>query len=534
MLSALPVRSKLLLPALLTGALAVVAVVVSVALSRAAMDELERVERVHGPAVSAWQGIQDQLEQVQRRLQVAAGARDLAGLEEADQRWSALLRQVAATSGRELAPPDASALTDDLENWYGTGRDATRRLILGESSELLLQNLRDMASLHRALVDRVADERARAAAAVAGGFEATRSLQARALWAGAGLLLLAVLASAALAWWIAAGVSRPLEALHRAALRIADGDLTVPVEVTTRDEVGALAESFLAMVTRLRGIVGTLRTSSAELAGAAADLERLTRAQSSLLERQAAGVVETSSTTRQLEQSSAGAAQRAAAVLDVARRAAALGERGEESARRSATGIERIRDAVGRIVTQNTQLLEQARAVGEIVETVKDFATQSHVLSLNASIEAIRAGEAGKGFGVVAAEVRGLAEQSGQAATRIGRMVEEILGAIQGTLDLTERSRQGMEGSLDAIRASGQSLTEIGAIVKEASEAAQQFATVVQQQSGGVGQVAAAMRALNAGMDETVARIQGLEEAAVHLLQTSGRISGLVQGLKVE
>jgi methyl-accepting chemotaxis protein len=530
MLAALKFRHKLILPAGTMVVFTLVAVAVAAGLTRAATEELTRVERIHAPAVAAWNGLGDLLARAQRRLQDAAAAQDPAGLREADQLWAELRRDAAGMAGTE----GNAHLVDDLEDWYGLARDATHRLILGESSDLLTANLADMAARHRALTARVAENAARARAAMTAGFDATRTLQARSAWSAGGILLVAALASAALAWWIASSVSRPLEALHRASRRIAEGDLTVPIEVTTRDEVGALAESFLAMVTRLRGIIATLRRASGDLSGASADLEQLTAAQSALLERQATGVVETTSTTRQLEQSSSTAAARAGAVLEVARRAAELGERGEESARRSAAGIERIRDAVARIVTQNTELLEQARAVGEIVEAVKDFATQSHVLSLNASIEAVRAGEAGKGFGVVAAEVRALAEQSGQAATRIGRMVEEILGAIQGTLELTERSRQGMEGSLEAIRASGQSLTEIGAAVKETSEAALQIATVVQQQSGGVGQIASAMRDLNAGMDETVARIQGLEEAAAHLKETSGRISSLVQGLQVE
>ena len=165
---------------------------------------------------------------------------------------------------------------------------------------------------------------------------------------------------------------------------------------------------------------------------------------------------------------------------------------------------------------------------------MKDLATQSHVLSLNASIEAVRAGEAGKGFGVVAAEVRGLADQSGQAAARIGKLVQEIQSAIHATLDLTERSRLGVEESLDEIRASGQSLGAIGAIVKETSEAALQIATVVQQQSGGVGQIAGAMHDLDLGMVETLQRIQVMERAAAHLRETSAQIAATMAGFKIE
>ena len=163
-----------------------------------------------------------------------------------------------------------------------------------------------------------------------------------------------------------------------------------------------------------------------------------------------------------------------------------------------------------------------------IIETVKDLATRSHVLSLNASIEAVRAGEAGRGFAVVAAEVRALSEQSADAAAHIGKMVEASLEAIQSTLALTEASRQGMVGSLEEVRASGLRLGEIGAIVKETGDAAQEIARVVQQQSLGVGQIAGAMRELDGGMEETLERIQGLDRAAAHLQGTAARISQLV------
>jgi methyl-accepting chemotaxis protein len=366
------------------------------------------------------------------------------------------------------------------------------------------------------------------------GFDAARRLQARATVLGAGILLAAALFAAALSWWLAAGLSRPLEALERAARRISDGDLTVPVALGRGDEVGALATSFDTMTRRLREILTTLRDSAADLTRSAADLEQLTAAQTRLLERQATGVSQTTTTTRELDQASAVAATRAGEVLQVARRAAAASAAGQDSAQRSIAGIEQIQQAVSLIVSQGKLALDQARAVTEVVETVKDLATRSHVLSLNASIEAVRAGEAGRGFAVVAAEVRALSEQSGDAAARIGKLVGASLEAIQATLTLTEVSRRGMEGSLEEVRASGLRLGEIGAIVKETGDAAQQIASVVQQQSLGVGQIAGAMRELDAGMDETLARIQGLERAAASLQGTAARISQLVGGFRLD
>jgi methyl-accepting chemotaxis protein len=346
------------------------------------------------------------------------------------------------------------------------------------------------------------------------------------LWGGL-ILLAAAVFGALIAWFVSGATSRPVHTLSQAALRIAQGDLTQAIQVETQDEIGTLAQSFQQMVSRLRELVATLKAASEEMASAAEQLSDHTRAQSAMLERQASGVAETSSTTRELEQSSSVAASRAASVLEVARRAGEMSETGRAAAEESAGELRRIQGSVEGIVTQSTQLLDQARQVGEIVETVRDLATQSHVLSLNASIEAAKAGEAGKSFAVVAQEVRALAEQSGSGATRIGKMVEDILSAVQSTRDMTERGSQGMSGSLNRIRASGDSLREIGVVVRETSEAAMHIASAVQQQSTGITQIALAMRDLDKGMEETVGRIRALEVSAQQVAETATRISGV-------
>jgi methyl-accepting chemotaxis protein len=351
--------------------------------------------------------------------------------------------------------------------------------------------------------------------------------QSRSIWIGALILLTSAVLAAFVAWLVSGTTSRPIHNLSQAALRIAEGDLTQEVKIESEDEIGVLARSFGQMVARLRELVSTLKSASEEMATAAEQLSDHTRAQSAMLERQASGVAETSSTTRQLEQSSSVAASRAAAVLEVARRAAEMSDAGRTAAEESAGELSRIQGSVAGIVSHNAQLLEQARQVGDIVETVRDLATQSHVLSLNASIEAAKAGEAGRSFAVVAQEVRALAEQSGQGATRIGRMVEDILTAVQSTRDMTQRGSLGMAGSLDRIRASGESLREIGGIVRETSDAALHIASAVQQQSTGITQIAVAMRDLDKGMEETVGRIRALEMSAQLVAETATRISGV-------
>jgi methyl-accepting chemotaxis protein len=527
-------RHKMILPAGAVVLASLLAGAVTLALSSRASAELARVEREYLPALERLRELEDLLARLQRALQDAASPDDRGSLVEADGLRAELGRRIGAAQAAGLETRRGEALRAHLDEHVRLARAVAERQARGEKGEPIAAAALATSAREAALRAELAELTGRARAAVGGGFAEARRLQGYAALLGSLILLFSALAAAGLSWWLAAGLARPLEALHLASLRIAEGDLTVPIDASSGDEVGALAGAFLSMTARLRQIIATLRSSSTDLAGAAVELDRLTQAQAQVLERQASGIAQTSTTTRQLEQTSSMASSRATSVLEVARRAADFSLAGQDSAQQSVEGIRQIQDSVGRIVSQSTQLLDQARTVGEIVETVKDLATQSHVLSLNASIEAVRAGEAGKGFGVVAAEVRALAEQSGQAAARIGKMVQEILAAIQATLDLTERSRRGMEGSLDAIRASGQSLSQIGAIVKETSEAALQIATAVQQQANGVGQIAGAMRDLDSGMAETMSRVDGLAQAADHVRVTSGAISEIVSGFRLE
>ncbi len=532
-LSALPFRWKMLLPAGVAGLAMLLATGVALVMLSRATSQLNDVERRHYPALQLAESLESRVAALQRQLQDAASAEDAFAVEETDGLSAEILSSLDGAPAEVLAAADRDRLKGAIAEYHRLARDTTMRLVRKESGEALSEALRAMAARYNAIRAELSAETGRANSGFREGLESARSIQRIAALAFVLIVLGAAIGSATLGLWFSRSTSRPLEALTLAARRIAEGDLTIDVAVGSADEVGVLAESFRTMVERLRAIVTALKQASSDLAGMAKDLSENTKAQSALIERQANGVTETSVSTRELEQTANLAASRAASVLEVAKRAAQMSDAGRGAAERSAEGIRQIQGTVENIVQQSTRLLAQARQVGDIVETVRDLATQSHVLSLNASIEAARAGEAGKSFGVVAAEVRGLAEQSGQSATRIGKIVEDILSAIGTTLETTEKGGRGVEGSAAQIRSSGESLREIGGIVHETSDAALQIASAVQQQSSGIAQIATAMQDLGKGMDEAVARIQILERSATDLARTAGRISDVASGFRI-
>lgn len=533
LLRRLKYRQKLLAPAAVVVLAAVLATAVTLLLSARADGFFETVQRRDLPVLNLSHDLETLLFRIHRTLQDAASAQDPAQLVEADRLRETLLARLDAAAREGIGPEHLEGHRTEIERYFLVARGAAMHLAQGGSGEAISATLTEMSSRYRALQASISAHLADAERAMEDGIAQARALHRTSVFTGAILFLVGAGAAAAIAAWLARGMAAPLEALHRAVAGVAEGDLTQPLEYRSEDEVGELADAFRGMVDRLREMLSALRATSAELTGAADNLSDLTQAQTGLLETQAWNVARTTTTTRELERSAALASTRTEAVLAVARRASHVGEAGQSSATRSLEGIGQIRDSVRSIISRSTQLRDQTRQVGEVVETVKDLATRSHVLSLNASIEAQRAGEAGKGFAVVAAEMRALADQSGLAAAHIGKIVEDILAAIEATLRVTDASNRGMEGSMTQIRASGESLREIGAIVQETSEAAMQIAAAVTEQGHGIGQIAAAMRELNTGMEQTVSKIQEVEEAAANLKRTADRIGEIAHGFKV-
>jgi methyl-accepting chemotaxis protein len=545
----------MLIPAFVAVAATLVATGLTLGISGNAASRLRAVEEKDFPVLRFYQQMFDDLKEVHLLLKIVGESEDFTRITETDELHSGIANYIQGEGQLAVGKAESDKVLADFETYYqaahalaakrvqaelkkkaaiaGTKNDIHVHSNVTPEATAIATEIQEIDNAYKDLSDAFEQKKVEASRTMTSGMARARAVQFQSIVLGAFILLAAALLASAAAWLVAVRASRPLQTLSEAALRIAAGDLTQEVRVETADEVGILAGSFQRMVTRLRQLVGTLKDASQELALAAEQLSDHTRAQSAMLERQASGVAETSSTTRELEQTSSVAASRAASVLDVARRAADMSQAGQQAAERSAGELERIQVSVDSIVDQSSHLLEQARQVGDIVETVRDLATQSHVLSLNASIEAVKAGEAGKSFGVVAQEVRALAEQSGQSAATIGKMVEDILTAVQSTRETTERGSRGMAGSLGQIRASGDSLREIGTIVRETSDAALQIASAFQQQSTGIGQIATAMRDLNQGMEETIGRIRALELSSQHVAETATRISGIANEFTV-
>jgi methyl-accepting chemotaxis protein len=263
--------------------------------------------------------------------------------------------------------------------------------------------------------------------------------------------------------------------------------------------------------------VNAIATTSSEMAATIAQQERVTA-------QQAAAVNETTATMDELDASFRQSAEQAEVSATRAREALTLTEAGTSTVKQTLGGMSSLKGKVGGIAEQILRLSEQTGQIGNITNLVSELANQTNLLALNAAVEAARAGEHGKGFGVVATEIRKLADQSKKSAERINTLVLDIQNATNATVMATEEGTKTVDQSTRLTYQTVEVFDGLAAAITTVFESSRQTLLNVKQQVAAVRQVVEAMEAINIGSKETVGGIaqtrigvQQLNDAAQNL-----------------
>jgi len=301
-------------------------------------------------------------------------------------------------------------------------------------------------------------------------------------------------------------ISRPLAEVEQAATQIANGDLTVQMDVRGNDEIARLTQAMNGISHNLSSVVGKVRSgaehiasASSEIASGNQDLCARTEQQAGDLEKTASSMEELTSTVRQNADNARQANQLAQSASDVAARGGAV--------------VAQVVETMGSINTSSQKIVD-------IIGVIDGIAFQTNILALNAAVEAARAGEQGRGFAVVAGEVRTLAQRSAAAAREIKGLISNSVGQVETGSRLVEQAGTTMEEVVNSVRR----VTDIMAEIRSASE----------EQTAGIEQVNTAITHMDHVTQQNAALVEEAAAAASAMQDEAAGLAQMVRQFRLE
>jgi methyl-accepting chemotaxis protein len=343
-------------------------------------------------------------------------------------------------------------------------------------------------------------------------------------------IIMAALATVALAMLFTKSIVRPLNQAVEVAEAVASGDLTQAFVIEGNDEPARLLTALKAMQTNLRNTIQGISDSSNQLASAAEELNTVTEDSTRGLHQQ----------NHEIEQAATAVNEMTAAVDEVARNAVATSEASRESDTTAQHGRQQVIKTVESIgllasdvtttATQVEHLAGQVRDISKVLDVIRSIAEQTNLLALNAAIEAARAGEAGRGFAVVADEVRALAHRTQQSTQEIEQMIGDVHQGTDKAMQAMQASNERARSTLDVARTAGEALDGITRAISQISErnlviasASEEQAQVAREVDRNLINIRDLSLQSSAGANQTSAASQELARLAISLNELVAR-----------
>ena len=274
-----------------------------------------------------------------------------------------------------------------------------------------------------------------------------------------GIIIIGSLLSLAVAFAAADTITRPLTLFGKVAERIKNGRYNETITIISNDEFAELGDAFNRMTESLLSHLRQNQALMKSISDAVNTLNPLSQELVLMADLHAAGSIQQAAATENAE----GVGKKITETArQIAEKASQLTRDSEQTREITRVGRQRLSETNGRleeiagkmlhIVDSVDQLKRQSLEINDIVEAIKKISGKTNILSLNAGIEAIKAGDSGQRFGMVAEEIRLLAQGTGKSAKRIRKNIEQIQESVALAISFARAGESSVQEGKNAMR----------------------------------------------------------------------------------
>jgi len=357
-------------------------------------------------------------------------------------------------------------------------------------------------------------------------------------------------------------MNRTIKLVTEKMVRIEDGNLQLSSNNKySRDELGQILRSIDQMIIKMRGLIGSI-SSSTELVSVAsteltanADITYQSALKVNEHISEVNGQVEIQSTvssevSKAMEEMTVGIqriAESTTSISEITMQSSEEAELGAVRLKQLSNQMSEMMESIGTLNQHISSLKQKSTHIGAITDNITAIANQTSILSLNASIEASRAGESGRGFAVIAEEIRKLAANSVESAQHINDLISETRQEIDAVSDSMNTTVSQVETGSAYMETAVKGFGEILIATKKVNEQMVDASAITEQMSAGSEEVSASMAhaAVSAqevanksdlvakATSEQLTYVQDIHSAASSLQQVVQQLNGSVSQFKL-
>ena len=345
--------------------------------------------------------------------------------------------------------------------------------------------------------------------------------------------LVAVAAILLVATIIIRRINRALERVQVAAKQVAQGDLTLRVNLSGADEFSELSASVDNIVNSFQSVISNMNHSTLQLASSAEESSAVAvQTKQNVVEQQ-----------QQTQMVATAIHEFSSTVQEVANSAASAAEASQEAEEATYEGSSVVQQTITQINELNTEialsseiiqkLSQQSKEIGTVVDVIDGISEQTNLLALNAAIEAARAGESGRGFAVVADEVRTLAQNAHESSEKIQDLVSDIRAVTDDVIQVMNKSLVSADDSVEGAEKAVVLFSEIRALTDNIKNSNLMVAAAAEEQSQTSSAVSQSLTNIKSGTEAVVASTSHVSVNANTITRLADELEKMVKKMVV-